>query len=41
MRGLFLVAMSWGYSLVAKHGLLTMVASLVAEHCLYSCGAWA
>ena len=39
MRGLFLVAISGGCSLVAKHGLLTVVASLVAEHSLYSCGA--
>ena len=30
--GLSLVALSWGYSLVAVCGLLIAVASLVAEH---------
>ena len=39
MRGLSLVATSGGYSLAAKHGLLIVVASLVAEHSLYSCSA--
>ena len=32
MCGLSLVAASGGYSLVAVHGLLISVASLVAEH---------
>ena len=31
-RGLSLVAVSGGYTLAAVHGLLTAVASLVAEH---------
>ena len=45
--GLSLVAVSGGYSLVVVDGLLTAVASLVAEHGLSrcvgfrSCGAWA
>jgi hypothetical protein len=30
--GLSLVVASWGYSLVAMHGLLVIVASLVAEY---------
>ena len=31
-RGLSLVVVSWVYSLVAVHGLLIVVASLVVEH---------
>jgi len=31
-RGLPLVVVSWVYSLVAVHGLLIVVASLVVEH---------
>ena len=38
-KGFSLVAMSAGCSLVAARGLLTAVASLVAEHGLW--GAWA
>ena len=30
--GLFLAVISQGYSLVSMHGLLTVVASLIAEH---------
>ena len=36
-----LLAVSWGYSLIAVCRLLTGVNSLVAEHRLNSCGAWA
>ena len=32
MHGFSLIAVSRGYSLVVGHGLLTVVASLVAEH---------
>ena len=32
LRGLSLVAVSWGYSLVAVHGLLIEVVSLIVEH---------
>ena len=38
MRGLSLVAMSGGCSLVAMHGLLIAVASLVLEHGLQARG---
>ena len=40
--GLSLVATSRGYSLIVVHGLLIVVASLVVEHRLSSCGgqAW-
>ena len=37
--GLFSVV-GRGHSLVVVHGLLTAMASLVAEHRLSSCGAW-
>ena len=48
-RGLSLAVASRGYSLVVAHGLLLVIASLVAEHLLYwalkhglsSCGTWA
>ena len=36
-----LVAASIGYHLLAVCELLTMVTSLIAEHRLSSCGAWA
>ena len=36
-----LVTMSKGYSLVAVHGFLTVVASLAAEHGISSYVAWA
>ena len=39
--GLSLVSANGGYSLVAVHGLLIAAVSLVAEHRLSSCGAWA
>ena len=38
-HGLSLVVMSGGCSLVALHGLLIVVASLVAEHRLWGTGA--
>ena len=38
LTGFSLVATSGGYSLVAMHGLLIAVASLIAEHRLRSCG---
>ena len=37
-RGLSLVVVSRGSSLVAMHGLLIVVASLVVEHVLWSVG---
>ena len=40
-HSLSLVAGGRGYSLAAVCGFLTVVASLVAEHKLSSCGAWA
>ena len=40
VRGLPLVAASWGYSPVAVLGLLIAMASLVEEHRLSSCEAW-
>ena len=46
LMGFSLVAVRQSYSLVLVHGLLTVVASLVAEHglralVLSSCSAWA
>ena len=41
IAGLSLVSANGGYSLVAVHGLLVAAVSLVAEHRLSSCGAWA
>ena len=41
MHGLFSSWGSGGYSRGVGHGLLLVVASLVAEHRLNSCGTWA
>ena len=41
IAGLSLVSANGGYSLVVVHGLLVAAVSLVAEHRLSSCGAWA
>ena len=40
-QGFSLIAVSRGYSLFAVCELLIVVAALIAEHRLHSCGPWA